>query len=82
MKEQGTGGSILTIASVAAHCAVPGKVISGYCATKGGVLALTRAMADELIPYNIRVNSISPGYGDSESFISGRNVLMIRIDIS
>lgn len=62
MKEQGTGGSIVLIASVAAHCATPGKSISGYCATKGAVLALTRALADELIPYNIRVNSISPGY--------------------
>lgn len=82
MKEQGTGGSILTIASIGAHCAVPGKVISAYCATKGGVLAVTRAMADELIPYNIRVNSISPGYDDSKSFINGRGVLIIRIDIS
>ncbi|OBT73468.1 hypothetical protein VF21_07290 [Pseudogymnoascus sp. 05NY08] len=62
MKAQGTGGSILTVASVGAHCAVPGKLIAGYCATKGGVLAMTRAMADELIPWNIRVNSISPGY--------------------
>jgi sorbose reductase len=62
MKAQGTGGSILTVASVGAHCAVPGKLIAGYCATKGGVLAMTRAMADELIPWNIRVNSISPGF--------------------
>jgi NAD(P)-dependent dehydrogenase (short-subunit alcohol dehydrogenase family) len=62
MIAQGTGGSLLTVASVGAHIATPGKSISAYCATKGGVLSMTRAVADELIPYNIRCNSISPGY--------------------
>jgi NAD(P)-dependent dehydrogenase (short-subunit alcohol dehydrogenase family) len=33
----------------------------GYTATKGGVLAMTRAFAAELAPLGIRVNSISPG---------------------
>ncbi|KAK2813956.1 hypothetical protein FQN50_000357 [Emmonsiellopsis sp. PD_5] len=62
MKEQGTGGSIVMIASIAAHGSVPGKSVSGYCFTKGAILAGCRALADELIPYKIRVNTISPGY--------------------
>jgi len=32
-----------------------------YCASKGGIVAMTEAMALELAPYNIRVNAISPG---------------------
>ncbi|KAK2749544.1 hypothetical protein FQN55_003244 [Onygenales sp. PD_40] len=62
MKEQGTGGSIVMIASIAAHGSVPGKSVSGYCFTKGAILAGCRALADELTPYKIRVNTISPGY--------------------
>jgi NAD(P)-dependent dehydrogenase (short-subunit alcohol dehydrogenase family) len=53
------GGSIINIASTQAHrswanwCA--------YAAAKGGVIALTRQLAGQLGPENIRVNSISPG---------------------
>jgi NAD(P)-dependent dehydrogenase (short-subunit alcohol dehydrogenase family) len=32
-----------------------------YCASKGGIAAMTEAMALELAPYNIRVNAIAPG---------------------
>jgi glucose 1-dehydrogenase len=52
-------GSIVNISSGAAagalDCLVP------YCASKGGMLLITRAMATELAPYNIRVNSLAPG---------------------
>jgi len=52
-------GSIVNISSIAAagalDCLVP------YCASKGGMLLITKAMATELAPYNIRVNSVAPG---------------------
>lgn len=36
--------------------------IGAYCASKAGVILLTKALALELVKYNINVNSISPGY--------------------
>ncbi|RVX70820.1 hypothetical protein B0A52_05471 [Exophiala mesophila] len=62
MVAQGTPGSILLVSSIGAHCSVPGKTVSAYCASKGAVLSLCRAIADELVQYNIRVNTISPGF--------------------
>lgn len=53
------GGSLLWIASIYAHVGAPGQV--GYCATKGAITAAVRALALELAPRKIRVNSISPG---------------------
>jgi NAD(P)-dependent dehydrogenase (short-subunit alcohol dehydrogenase family) len=57
-------GSIVNISSIAAagalDCLVP------YCASKGGMLLITKAMATELGPYNIRVNSVAPGTIDIE----------------
>ena len=52
-------GKIINIASVSAHRGVPTQV--AYAASKGGVLALTRQLAVEWAPFNINVNSISPG---------------------
>ena len=52
-------GSIVNISSIAGagalDCLVP------YCASKGGMLLITKAMATELGPYGIRVNSLAPG---------------------
>nr|MDO8134620.1 glucose 1-dehydrogenase [Candidatus Njordarchaeum guaymaensis] len=56
-------GVIVNLASIAAHV---GQVNhSLYCASKAGALAMTRALALDLAPYNIRVNSISPGATDT-----------------
>ena len=59
MIKQGRGGSIINIASVSA--VYPTSGLSAYDASKGGVKMLTRTLALELAPYNIRVNSVSPG---------------------
>jgi NAD(P)-dependent dehydrogenase (short-subunit alcohol dehydrogenase family) len=54
------GGRIINIASIASR--VGGQYIAAYTAAKHGVLGLTRALAVELLPYNITVNAICPGY--------------------
>lgn len=56
-------GRIINIASIASR--VGGRYIAGYTAAKHGVLGLTRALAVELLPYNITVNAICPGYVDT-----------------
>ncbi len=56
-------GRIINIASIASR--VGDKYIAAYTASKHGVLGLTRALAVELLPYNITVNAICPGYVDT-----------------
>lgn len=56
-------GRIINIASIASR--VGGSYIAAYTASKHGVLGLTRAMAVEMLPYNITVNAICPGYVDT-----------------
>ena len=56
-------GRIINIASIASK--VGGKYIAAYTAAKHGVLGLTRALAVELVSYNITVNAICPGYVDT-----------------
>lgn len=53
-------GRIINIASIASR--VGGGYIAAYTAAKHGALGLTRALAVELLPYNITVNAICPGY--------------------
>lgn len=54
------GGKIINVASITAFVAM--ENVSAYCASKGGLVQLTRAMALELAKYNIQVNAICPGY--------------------
>ncbi len=52
-------GRIINMTSTLSHVAIPGR--SAYCASKAGLLGLTRALALELAPDEITVNGISPG---------------------
>jgi NAD(P)-dependent dehydrogenase (short-subunit alcohol dehydrogenase family) len=56
-------GRIITVASIAGK--VGGRYIAAYTASKHGVVGLMRALAVELNPLNITVNSICPGYVDT-----------------
>ena len=58
MVRQGRGGSIVNIASTSGHRGRANAV--AYCSAKGGILNMTRAMAMDLAPHRIRVNSVSP----------------------
>ena len=62
MIADGRRGSIINLASQAIKGAVRG---THYTASKGGVVALTRAIALELAPHHIRVNAIAPGLTDT-----------------
>ncbi|GAB2964548.1 SDR family oxidoreductase [Streptomyces pseudoechinosporeus] len=53
------GGSIVNVASLTWHGVLPN--LAAYVATKGAAVALTRALARELGPHEIRVNCVSPG---------------------
>jgi NAD(P)-dependent dehydrogenase (short-subunit alcohol dehydrogenase family) len=57
--EKGQRGSIVNIASVAAIIGFAG--LSHYCASKGGVVAMSKAIALELVLLGIRINTIDPG---------------------
>ncbi|MDR2053231.1 MAG: SDR family oxidoreductase [Treponema sp.] len=59
-------GKIINIGSIHSSVAMPGSTLSGYCASKGGVLMLTKALANEWAKYNITVNAIGPAYFASE----------------
>jgi len=60
----GEGGSIINISSVASTLAAPNSAI--YSGTKGAVDTITAVLAGELAPRKIRVNSINPGYIETE----------------
>lgn len=60
------GGKIINIASYCSFMPIPCS--ADYCASKAGLLLLTKTMALELIRYNINVNAICPGYVATESF--------------
>lgn len=70
--KEGSSASLINFGSYDGFIADPG--LAAYCATKGAVHALTRAMACDHGPEGIRVNAICPGYIDTpmlQSFFTG-----------
>jgi len=65
----GNGGAIVNVSSV--HAVQTSANIAAYAASKGGLLALTRAMAIEFAPDNIRANAILPGAVDTPMLRAG-----------
>ena len=60
MVQAGTGGAIINMTSQMGHVGSPGRTV--YCMTKHALEGLTKAMAVELAPHNIRVNSVAPTF--------------------
>lgn len=58
--KQGTGGTIVNIASTAGKIPIPGS--GPYCVAKAGVIMMTKVMALELAETGIRVNAVAPGF--------------------
>jgi NAD(P)-dependent dehydrogenase (short-subunit alcohol dehydrogenase family) len=87
MLAAGRRGAIVNLTSGAAFRGSPQGV--HYCASKGGVLSMTRQMALELAPLGIRVNCIAPGLTDTaqprdgmseeELFAAGRRLPLGRV---
>ncbi len=65
------GGAIVNVSSV--HAVATSADIAAYAASKGGLLALTRAVAIEFAPDNIRANAILPGAVDTPMLRAGLN---------
>lgn len=62
-------GSIIHISSILAKLSVPKRSV--YCATKGAIESLTKAMALDLVDYGVRVNAIAPGLIGTEAMTAG-----------
>ncbi|VGO13867.1 Dihydroanticapsin 7-dehydrogenase [Pontiella desulfatans] len=63
---QQKSGSIISTASMSSSIINVPQKIANYCASKAGVKHLTKALAVEWAPHNVRVNCISPGYIGTE----------------
>lgn len=64
-------GVIVNIASVAmGQQGIGFPNIAHYCASKGGIVGMTEALAIELAPFNIRINAVSPGMIDTPMIAS------------
>ncbi len=65
MVRLGHGGSIINISSILGYDRVSAQVPE-YCASKAGLVQLTKSMATELARHDIRVNAIAPGYIETD----------------
>jgi len=65
MLGRGRGGKIVNIASLLSFQG--GITVPGYAAAKGGVMQLTKALANEWAAHRINVNAIAPGYMETDN---------------
>lgn len=70
MIERGNGGTIVNITSLGADMGFPDN--PSYCASKGGLKAMTKAFAYDLSKHGIRINNVCPSYINT-NFHEGRN---------
>jgi sorbose reductase len=77
MVKHNTEGSIISTASMSAHIINVPQTIANYCASKAGVVHLTKALAAEWAKYKIRVNCVSPGYIQTELIASLKDLLPV-----
>ena len=68
MIDRGIEGAIVNMSSINAQVAIP--AIPAYCASKGGLMQLTKAAALALAPHKIRVNAVGPGSIDTAMMAS------------
>jgi gluconate 5-dehydrogenase len=87
MIDQGDGGKIVNVASVAAFRGAPTAAMNAipYNASKGGLVALTIDLAVKWAPYGINVNAIAPGWFPTEmsgsTIAAGREAFLRRIPL-
>ena len=74
------GGRILNVSSVLGKFGVPGY--SAYCASKHGIIGLTRALAMELAPRKITVNAICPGWVETDMASAGMEGIARRLGVT
>lgn len=80
MRDSGSGGAIINIASILGLGAGAGQ--GAYSAAKAGVIALTRAQAMEWARYGVRANAIAPGYFSTEinaDYLAGPGAAMTKV---
>jgi NAD(P)-dependent dehydrogenase (short-subunit alcohol dehydrogenase family) len=65
----GRGGAIVNVSSILARLATGNR--TAYCASKGAVESVTRAMALDLAPHGIRVNAVAPGLISTDALLAG-----------
>lgn len=71
---------IVFVSSILARIGVPGY--TGYCASKAGLLGLTRALAAELAPQEVQVNALCPGWVDTSMAREGLEGMAAGMNIS
>jgi NAD(P)-dependent dehydrogenase (short-subunit alcohol dehydrogenase family) len=72
MRKQESGGSIVNIASTRAIMSEPNS--EAYAASKGGIVAITHALATSLAEHRITVNAISPGWIETTAYNDLRDI--------